>query len=99
MGCGINIYTIDVQLKEKIARGIEVPKRVSKKETVHLPTITCVCGAEILLIPDVKLMSKALQDHVDEHTRKLKNPKEAKLEAETIMDDLVTKVLQKASET
>ncbi len=81
-----------------------MPKRISKKEsghlpTGHLPTITCVCGAEILLIPDVKLMSKALQAHVDEHIRKLKNHKEAKLEAETLMDVLVTKVLQKASET
>jgi hypothetical protein len=55
--------------------------------------------AEILMIPNVKLMSKALQAHVDEHIRKLKNHKEAKLEAETLMDVLVTKVLQKASET
>ncbi len=74
-----------------------MPKRISKKSK-GLPTIKCACGAEILLVPDVKLMSKALEAHVEEHTRKNKNAKEAESEAQAIMDDLITKVLIKACE-
>ncbi len=73
-------------------------KRKTKTEPKGLSTIKCVCGAEILLVPDVKLMSKALEAHVEEHRAKFKNAKEAETEAQTIMDDLVAKVLLKASD-
>jgi hypothetical protein len=74
--------------------------RTSKKETKNLPTIKCACGAEILLVPDVKLMSKALEAHVEDHKKKskLKTAKEAEAEAQVLMDDLVAKVLLKACE-
>jgi hypothetical protein len=76
-----------------------VPKRISKRRTESLPTIKCECGAEILLVPDVKLMSKALEAHVEEHKAKFEDAKEAEVEGQTIMDDLVAKVLMKACET
>jgi hypothetical protein len=69
-----------------------------KSKSKGLPTVKCVCGAEILLVPDVKLMSKALEAHVEEHKRKFKNAKEAEIEAQCIMDDLIEKVLIKACE-
>jgi hypothetical protein len=78
-----------------------VPKRTAKKEVKGLPTIKCACGAEILLVPDVKLMSKALEAHVEQHKKssKQKTSKEAEEEAQAVMDDLVAKVLLKACET
>ena len=35
----------------------------------HLPLITCDCGAQILLIPDLRAMNLAIKAHVAEHTR------------------------------
>ena len=73
---------------------------VSKKKpngNAGLPVIKCSCGAEILLVPDVKLMSEAIEAHVEEHKQKVKDPKEAEAEAERIRDDLIVKVLNKAS--
>ena len=63
-----------------------------------MPRVTCRCGKEILVVPNVRLMSKAIEEHVEEHRKKLGCLKEAKEEAERIRNDLVTKVLRKASE-
>jgi hypothetical protein len=76
-----------------------MPSPVAKKkkgEKKKLPTVKCLCGVEILLVPDVKIMSKALEAHVEEHKRRIKNAKEAEVEAQCIMDDLIEKVLSKA---
>jgi len=62
-----------------------------------LPLIICSCGAEILLIPNVKRMSEAIEVHVREHVRTLKAPKDVEAEAERIRDDLIAKILNKAS--
>ncbi len=64
---------------------------------MHLPTIVCQCGAEILLVPNVELMSKAIEAHVEEHNRKLKGCKRAKEEAEHIELDLIAQVFSKIS--
>jgi len=34
-----------------------------------LPTIRCVCGRKILVVPDLKAMNKAINDHVAEHKK------------------------------
>ncbi len=39
----------------------------------RLPTIKCECGAEILLLPDLKAMNRAIKAHVAEHKKKEKN--------------------------
>ncbi len=75
---------------------------VSKKVKVsdaNLPLIECFCGAKILLVPNVKHMSEAIEAHVAEHTKKIKDQKEAEAEAERVRDDLIAKVLSKACET
>lgn len=59
--------------------------------------ITCSCGAEILLIPNVKCMSEAIEVHVEEHVRKLKASKNT--EADRIRDYLIAKILNKAAST
>ena len=44
-------------------------------------------------------MSKAIEAHAQKHAKKLRLPKkEAELEAERVLDDLIEKVLQTASQ-
>jgi hypothetical protein len=74
-----------------------VPQK-QKKESSSLPVIKCICGAEILLVPNVKKMNDAIEAHILEHTKKCKAAKEAEVEAERIRSDLILKVLEKASE-
>jgi hypothetical protein len=33
----------------------------------RMPIIKCVCGFEILVVPDLKAMSSAIKNHVAEH--------------------------------
>lgn len=36
----------------------------------RLPTIKCECGAEILLVPDLPAMNRAIKAHAAEHGKK-----------------------------
>ena len=38
-----------------------------KRLKEHLPLITCDCGAEILLVPDLDAMNLAIEAHVAQH--------------------------------
>jgi hypothetical protein len=73
----------------------------SKKKTDNdgLSAIKCLCGETILVIPNVKLMSKAIETHVAKHKQEVKDPKEAEALVEHIRDDLIIQVLEKASKT
>ena len=62
-----------------------------------LPVIKCSCGFEILLVPDVKVMSKAIEAHAEKHQQKVKDAKASKAEAERISDYLIAQVFEKAS--
>jgi hypothetical protein len=40
------------------------------KSVVHkkdMPIVRCVCGSEILVVPDLKAMSMAIENHLYEH--------------------------------
>jgi hypothetical protein len=74
-----------------------MPQKQSKADS-GLPVIKCSCGVEILLVPNVTKMNDAIEAHILEHTKKVKNAKEAEAEAERVRSDLITKVLEKASE-
>jgi hypothetical protein len=40
------------------------------KSIIHkkgMPTIRCVCGMRILVVPDSKAMNRAIKNHVSEH--------------------------------
>ena len=79
----------------------ELPKHSSKKKisgNKSSPMIKCSCGFEILLVPNVKVMSEAVEAHVAEHQQKIKDPKAAEAEAERIRDDLIMQVFEKASQ-
>src|SRR4030042_777292 len=41
----------------------------------RLPIIKCECGAEILLLPDLQAMNRAIKAHVTEHRKKVRNAK------------------------
>jgi hypothetical protein len=63
----------------------------------HLPIIKCDCGAEILLVPDLSLMSHAIDDHVEEHKRLESDPDIAEATAERVRLLLIGQVLKKAA--
>jgi hypothetical protein len=63
----------------------------------HLPLIKCECGAEILLVPDLKAMNHAIEAHVGEHRNKGNNPARA-ITYSRIRQLLVQLTLIKASE-
>ena len=60
--------------------------------------IRCECGAEILLMPDVKEMERTIAAHAESHAQKEKDPKKAKVLFEQIQDSLIQQVLIMASE-
>ncbi len=74
---------------------------IRKKKIGHnegLPAIKCPsCGKEIMLIPNVKLMSKAIEDHAETHKEKVKGRKAGEEEAEGIRNDLIRQALEKAA--
>jgi hypothetical protein len=39
----------------------------------RLPLINCECGAEILLLPDLQAMNRAIKTHVAKHRKKTRN--------------------------
>ena len=55
-------------------------------------TITCKCGAKILLVPDLKEMNLSLETHISEHKKKYGISDD---EAETIIEDLIVQVFSK----
>jgi hypothetical protein len=44
-------------------------KNKSTTNKKGLPTIRCVCGKRILVIPDLKAMNRAIKNHVAAHKR------------------------------
>src|SRR5674476_1011292 len=42
-------------------------KSESAKYQKGMPTIRCVCGLRILVVPDLKAMNRAIRNHVVEH--------------------------------
>ena len=37
------------------------------KYQIAMPTIKCLCGFRILIVPDLKAMNRAIKNHVAEH--------------------------------
>lgn len=68
----------------------------TKKTTNHplkrnLPTIHCECGHKILLLPDVKAMGQAIEEHALEHKRKYALTEE---ETEALENGLIAQALE-----
>ena len=61
----------------------------------HLPIITCECGYEIILLPDLKAMDQAIQNHLLEHkNRDAKDAKNKRVEG-----TLISQIFEKAAES
>ena len=61
----------------------------------RLPIINCECGHEILLLPDLKAMDQAVQNHLLEHkNRGTKEDKNKRIECE-----LISQIFEKAAES
>ena len=63
-----------------------------------LKIIVCECGAEILLIPDIVEMGRAIEAHAIEHQKKEQTPSEEKSTFKRIEDLLLRQVLEKAAQ-
>jgi hypothetical protein len=68
------------------------------KKSKGMVKVTCECGEEILLLPDLKEMGKAIEDHVDMHLQNLKAPACNAKEADRLRDALIAQVLSIASQ-
>ena len=68
------------------------------KKPKGLAKVRCECGDEILLVPDLKEMGKAIDYHVGLHLKSLKVPSCAPAGAIHLKDMLIAQVLAKASQ-
>jgi hypothetical protein len=67
-------------------------KKVRKNSSkLKLPTIHCECGHKILLIPDLKAMGLAIEEHALDHKRKYALTDE---ETGNLEDRLVSQVFE-----
>jgi hypothetical protein len=80
------------QIEEKIYQRLTLQRN---KYSLH--SICCECGAEILLIPDVKEMGRSIESHAKEHQKKEQNPADGKAAFEYIENFLIKKFLEKAA--
>ncbi len=60
--------------------------------------IRCECGFEILLVPNLEAMAKAIENHSEEHAKKGKNSVESAFEKERIQAVLTVQVLSEAAD-
>jgi hypothetical protein len=68
-------------------------KRSSSKN--NLPVLKCECGHEILLLPELKTLGNAIEEHAIEHQKKYALTQE---EADAIQDNLIAQAFKMASE-
>ncbi len=60
----------------EIVKGFEGKQADADKDLKEkLPIIYCECGAEILLLPDLPAMNRAIETHVAEHQKKARTAK------------------------
>jgi hypothetical protein len=70
---------------------------MKRKSKDSLKKVKCECGKEILLVPDLKAMTNAIEAHVQEHSKKLRDPILASIESDRLWNVLVALVFKQAS--
>ena len=68
-----------------------ISKSLGKRK---MPIIKCSCGTEILVVPDIKAMDRAINRHVAEHKLKAGNSTEKKIAYKRKEDYLIKKLLK-----
>ena len=61
--------------------------------------IKCKCGEEILLVLDLAALGKAIEEHALRHAEKEPNPDKREVEANRVIDDLISQVFKIAGES
>ena len=61
----------------------------------NLPIISCECGKEILLTPNLELMSNLIEAHIAEHTSRESDPSRAEALASRLRDRLIAQVFDR----
>lgn len=64
-----------------------------------MPLIRCKCGAQILLVPDIKAMIRALENHISEHKKLTLRKGKENVSPDRVRQILIDQILQKASAT
>jgi hypothetical protein len=85
---------------EKFESHIEekIYQRLTLHRNKYSPhSVWCKCGAEILLIPDVKEMGRCIESHAAEHQKNEQNPADGKTAFEYIENFLIKMILEKAA--
>jgi hypothetical protein len=57
-----------------------------------IDTVTCECGEEIMLLPDVRAMGEAIEIHIALHMQKAKALADPDAETERLRNDLIAQV-------
>ena len=87
------------QLKIGIANILEGNNADADKHLKErLPIINCECGAEILVVPDLQAMNRAIKTHVAEHRKKRRNTQKNLITSSKISQLLSQLTLIKMSE-
>jgi hypothetical protein len=71
--------------------------KTTKSRHKRLQSIKCECGTEILLLPDAKAMSKAIDTHIAQHCKNLTEPTLAKAETERLWELIVSRLFIETS--
>jgi hypothetical protein len=70
----------------------------SKHNKGGLLAITCLCGEQILVIPDLKAMSEAIERHVAEHEKKDDSHEDKEAKSAMFRHFLIEQILLVASQ-
>jgi len=73
-------------------------EKKNKSVAANLPIIKCLCGAEFLLLPDLKRMSLVVMEHAQLHKEAVGNSAQAEQTYSEIEDLLTSQILKKASQ-
>ncbi len=92
-------YVFDQCFEKGSSENMFPKKNLRKKSAAKITRqlIRCECGFEILLIPDLKKLAKAIEEHAAEHVKQENDPVKAALEKERILDDLTAQALRGAA--
>jgi hypothetical protein len=71
---------------------------VDKRLKERLPIISCECGTEILVVPDLQAMNRAIKTHVAEHRKRERTAKKSAVRSSKISQLLSQLTLIKMSE-
>ena len=74
-------------------------KAYGRKRITNLPTIKCICGTEIVVVPNLKVMSKAIRDHLQAHSRAQKDLQRAAVEWAIAEKILIEQLYEFAKDT